>query len=56
MVETGHDSQLVDEVAGVFDFSFGDAFDDSEVVGEEALLGLVDHSVGSSSEFLTKNR
>ena len=55
MSEAGHDSEFTDEIAGIFDFSFGDAFDDSEMVGEETLFCLIDDSVSTSSEFLTNN-
>ena len=56
MIKRSRYLELVDKDGGVLDLSLGDPFNDSEAIGKDFLLDLIDNSIGASSDFLDVDR
>lgn len=52
VIEQGHNFDLIDKDSRVFNFSFGDTLDNSRMVGENFLFGLINNSICPPSNLL----
>ena len=56
MIKRSRYLELVDKDGGVLDLPLGNPLNNSEAIGKNFLLDLIDNSIGASSDFLDVDR